>query len=591
MQNGLVKKIFDFIEKSFQKIGRKKIFFFALFFLVISFGAWLRLYHFADWIHYEADESRDNILVAEAIKHGPSSLPLLGPRASGTQLRLGPAYYYLEYFSALIFSDTPQGHAFFVPLLSIASILIFYLLLHRFFNIAISLSLTYLYSISFFVVIHSRYGWNPNVLPFFVIAGIYCLLRATDGQSKYPGRWFVACAFLFGVATQVHFVAFFALPALTICYLLYKRTKFSYKAWGASILIIIALYIPVVINDIALDGYNFREFVRAFSVKSDQKETILEKSIIVMRSGSEYYALILSGNDRIWTPRIKFEKGWVGLSCKNHCKKTSPWVNYSAMSFFLFGALLFIWRMFARKKQFIIIGLFFLIVFLMFVQISGAIESHFYFLVILMPFFFLGNIIELIWQRNALVAKIILVGFVIIFSYTNISRVLQRFSELGNADKKMISVEADRVINEPERISLKQFQAISRYMAGKYEENGYPVLISAENIYFRSFMYLTEKMGAPSGPLDKNSVYLHANPFVILRTKRSKNINAYLNNYDLINKKEFGTLSLFELSPKAPKSSAVEVPPLVDSFRYIAVPFQITWGDALSKIRTGNLGI
>jgi 4-amino-4-deoxy-L-arabinose transferase-like glycosyltransferase len=549
--------------------------------LILAIGFFVRTYHFADWLHYEFDQSRDNIIVSEAIKRGPLSLPLLGPKADGTQLRVGPIYFYFEYISALVFGDTPQGHAYFVAILSLASILVFYLLLRKFFNQTISLGLVYLYSISFFMVLYSRFGWNPNILPFFVIAGIYSLLRATDKKSKYPGRWFILTAFLFCVATQLHFVAFFALPIFTTVFLVYERPRFSLKVWGASVLIFIVIYSPMVVSDIALDGFNLKEFIGALSTKTEHEDSYVIKIINTVRSGAENYAMILSGNDRIWTPDVKLEKGWISFSCKNYCKKTSPWVSYLSVVFFLLGAIILAWQLIKRKKAGVIMGLFFLATFFIFTKIST--EPRFYLLVAPLPFFFLGSIVDLIWRKNALLAKIIFLSVIVLLSYTNISRIIQRFSDLDNADKKNIPVRSDRILKEPERVSLRQFEAVSQAMFDKYKENGYPVIFSSETLYFRSFMYLTEKLGAPVGSLEKGTGYQNANNFAIFRTRKAGGIKSYLEYYDISNKKEFGTITLFELVPKADKITAIDTPPLVNSFNFIRVPWQITWRDVLFK--------
>ena len=73
--------------------------------LIIALGFFLRSYHFTDWLHFELDQARDARVVDAALEGGPGELPLLGPKAGGTFLRLGPAFYYLQYlersFSAL----------------------------------------------------------------------------------------------------------------------------------------------------------------------------------------------------------------------------------------------------------------------------------------------------------------------------------------------------------------------------------------------------------------------------------------------------------------------------------------------------------
>ena len=76
--------------------------YFWIFLAIFALGIFLRAYNFAPWLHFELDQARDAILVGEAVEDGAGELPLLGPRAAGSFLRLGPAFYYIEYISAKI---------------------------------------------------------------------------------------------------------------------------------------------------------------------------------------------------------------------------------------------------------------------------------------------------------------------------------------------------------------------------------------------------------------------------------------------------------------------------------------------------------
>jgi len=60
------------------------------FLSLVLLGAFIvRFWNFAPWLYFEADQSRDAIIVKKAFEEGPGYLPLLGPRAAGTFLRLG----------------------------------------------------------------------------------------------------------------------------------------------------------------------------------------------------------------------------------------------------------------------------------------------------------------------------------------------------------------------------------------------------------------------------------------------------------------------------------------------------------------------
>jgi hypothetical protein len=135
-----------------------------LFCSIIALGIFFRTYHFSDWLLFEIDQTYDTRIISPAIENGIENLPLLGPTAGGGRaLRLGPAFYYIEYIGASIFGDTPVGHALPVLILSILSIPLFYLFIRRYFNTRVSLALLAIFSISAYLVLYGRFSWSPNV--------------------------------------------------------------------------------------------------------------------------------------------------------------------------------------------------------------------------------------------------------------------------------------------------------------------------------------------------------------------------------------------------------------------------------------------
>jgi 4-amino-4-deoxy-L-arabinose transferase-like glycosyltransferase len=182
--------------------------------LILTLGLFFRAYHFSDWLHFELDQARDARVIDHALEGGMGELPLLGPKAGGTFFRLGPAYYYLQYVSALVFGGTPAGMAIIVLLTSVASIGIFFMLVRRLFPDWLALLITLAFSVSEYFIMYGRFAWNPNMLPFFILLGMYALLRSVGGSERNPGRWFLVSIFAFGVATELHFLAFLAVPSL-----------------------------------------------------------------------------------------------------------------------------------------------------------------------------------------------------------------------------------------------------------------------------------------------------------------------------------------------------------------------------------------
>jgi len=97
---------------------------------VILAAIFLRAWHFHDWLFFKMDQARDALLIKQALGNGLGWLPLLGPKAGGTHLNLGPAFYYFQYISAFLFQSAhPAVLAYPDLLFSILSIPLFYFFL------------------------------------------------------------------------------------------------------------------------------------------------------------------------------------------------------------------------------------------------------------------------------------------------------------------------------------------------------------------------------------------------------------------------------------------------------------------------------
>lgn len=210
--------------------------------LIIAGAIWVRTYQHHDWLFFKWDQARDASLLKPAIENGAENLPLLGPRATkvstetgGTDfLRLGPAYYYMQWTSGAIFkSSSPDVFAYPDLLFSILVIPLFYLFLRLYFKPVPALLATLLYSFSFLIIQYSRFSWNPNSVPFFMLLTIYALLRFSSVDDAHVRHlqenknlwkkigWIALWAFAFAVASQLHFYAAFALIAISVVFIVY----------------------------------------------------------------------------------------------------------------------------------------------------------------------------------------------------------------------------------------------------------------------------------------------------------------------------------------------------------------------------------
>ncbi|MBD3300251.1 MAG: hypothetical protein GF347_02780, partial [Candidatus Moranbacteria bacterium] len=163
-------------------------------------------------------------------------------------LRLGPFFYYFNYFSALIFGETPASINYLAVFVSILTIILFYGIFRLLFNRFLSLGLTFLTAVSLFMVIYARFSWNPNMLPFFATAFILILvllynypqepkniknpfLKKIYANKKISIALIYFFSIFFALVIQLHFLAFLAIPAFVIVFGIWSvfLKKFIYQ--------------------------------------------------------------------------------------------------------------------------------------------------------------------------------------------------------------------------------------------------------------------------------------------------------------------------------------------------------------------------
>jgi len=77
----------------------------------------------------------------------------------------------------------------------------FYLIFRKFFAGYLTLALTALYAVTFFVVRYSRFAWNPNSQPFFLM--LFLLVSSVNAQVLINPEKLPANALNFMVANDM----------------------------------------------------------------------------------------------------------------------------------------------------------------------------------------------------------------------------------------------------------------------------------------------------------------------------------------------------------------------------------------------------
>ena len=560
--------------------------------LIFAVGIFIRSYHFADWLHFELDQSRDAMVIDLALENGPGELPLLGPKAAGTYLRLGPVFYYFQYVGGLLFGQTPQAMAYPTMFFSILTIPLLYLFLRRIFDEWLSLGLTAISSVSLFLVLYGRFAWNPNAIPFFLLLTFYALLRVVDLNEKHPGRWLVICSAALALATQLHFLVFLSLPVAVAVFLAIKRPSINWKSWLGAAAIFLFLYTPVILNDIKTQGANTKEFFKAITEKSSKGEshTLIDKVVRAYMESARGSMLILTGQEQMEIPSINFSKDngpSVEFKCAEKCQK-NVWLGIIAIVGYSLGIALLVFRFIkeknaGRKNVLLIVGIWLFLVSGLYVPLAFALSPRFFLLLVPILFVLFGIILESgkVWKN-----WIIIIAAVIVFLVAlNVIAVQTRFSQLAGAIKGKVETTSDRILKENNRVTLEQQLAIADYMENSYKENGAIVYLNSEPFYRRSILYHVGRRGIPYEDLRGAKVYRKGNYFTayVNNSSADKKVGKYSDNFNVVEKREFGTMIVFKLSPKessiVAEEQAIKPQKKKKKVHTPGVPDRYTWNE------------
>lgn len=510
-------------------------------------GACLRLYKFHDFVRFNNDQVRDSKIVDKMVDK--RDFPLLGPQAASTEFRLGPAYYYMEYVSALVFGKNPAGIAFFVVILSIASIPLLFVFLRHYFSESISLFVAFLYSVSFYAIKYSKFTWNPNVVPFFLFIFLILLLKLakkTDSASKH---WplFLWIGILIGLGAQLHTMLMVLMPSLLffVCAYLYFKTNSKRQAILGFILAIftaLLLNSTVFIYDFKNDGKNAKAFLSVTERRTEKNISIPERFLRTGQFFVQSNTYVLSGYEST--------KDWLEIK-KFVSRKNLNEIIIATIGtlFFLSGFLILLISFFREKdsKRKVFLGIFLgTIIFssLIFMLVTDMLKSRFFIIVLFLPYFFLGIILEKIAEffgkRTAYAAAAIIVFSLFFLNFKVFSGI---YSDNDYPRKDTLYG----------GISLKETEDISRFMVSyskKETSTGKKTYLSGFE-FFQSVNYFNKKSKLetalfPKGELNENEIL-----FMVGKSKNGERILEKNNaSYFMADSKDLGKFTVFVFERK-----------------------------------------
>ena len=519
-----MKKIIDFIKKNWIGIALA---------IIILGAVFVRVYKFEDWLLFKADQVRDATLTAEAFNNGVESLPLLGPRAAGTYLRLGPAFYYMQYASTKVFNSL-EPHVLAYPdlIFSILTIPLLFYFLKQFFSRRDSLLITLLYSFSFIIIQYSRYAWNPNSITFWGLLFITGLYKASqEKDKKKAGAWLLVLGFAYAIVSQLHFVALVGYPVVAFLFwVLFFPKKINWKYWLGAILIVLFFYIPVILSNVNTDGDYLKQFVYAITAKSESGETDLYKDW-----------------QKISTSFTNF------ISSVGHKDSFLSFIGGTIL--ILAGIFATIFYSFKDKKNrrfAYLILVWFLVFILILLKTDNSMKPRFFMPIASVPFIFLGFFYLLLKKLKFKIINLVALSVVVVILLLNFNGLKTVANYFESQDKD--SIGRTIFIEQDDAKVLEKHLQVTQYMAELARKNNKIACFSTSAVYERTYEYLFD-VYFPDVKYDRVSESFKNKEkckyFSIITAGNEKRIsNDYKNDFIFERSKVFGRLEVWEIKAK-----------------------------------------
>ncbi len=526
------------------KVFKKYWDYFALAAIIILAAA-VRLFHFHEWLYFAMDQGRDANLIRKAIDGGISQLPLLGPRAAGTFLRLGPAFYYFQYLSAKISGSTdPAVMAYPDLFLGILSVPLFYFFLRLYFKKPASLAGAALLAANFIAIQNSRFAWNPNSAPFWILFALFGLVKFSRSASEREKMiWLGIAAVGLGFASQMHFLVFVSLPVIMALHIFWSGSwkKLNWKNILPAIAILAVLYIPMALSEWKTSGDNMKQFIFALQNKSSSEYSLKNKFFQNFANhGDGYFNMLTS--------------------------YSSPSGKFSMLAGLVFITATFLKMVFelrdekdAGRKNFLkAIFVWFAVIFFLLIPFAFQIRPRFFLPVLFLPIIFSVFWIERLAESKrkkhfARTAAILLFFSVFVLNCTNVFAWYRSLALGKDPISPLAGVTASRKF---QNVTVSQIKALADYLRRRSAEEGKTVQLYGNMIYRVPAQYFLEADPALDYSLiskkdkDPNDLYFaiaaSEHPFTYSVPEK------IYSRFDLVAEHSFGYhLKLFEMKLKA----------------------------------------
>lgn len=212
------------------------------FYLVVIVAAFLRLYQL-NTTEFDDDQAAIFQMASNAVHHG---FLVATSNVASLHVYNPPATIYLLMLPAA-FTSNPLSGTILTALMATAAVILTYIFVRRYYGRLAATIAALIYATSFRAIVYSRFTWNQNFLPLFVVLTFIVIFWGVVARKK---GWFFPAVCLIGLTIQFHGSGVFLAFPLALAFILAPGTiRKRDLAIGVGLLLII--YAPYLLWELS----------------------------------------------------------------------------------------------------------------------------------------------------------------------------------------------------------------------------------------------------------------------------------------------------------------------------------------------------
>jgi hypothetical protein len=392
-------------------------------------------------------------------------------------------------------------------------------------------------------------------LPFFTVLFFLSLLNIFDEKEKHKTLWTSVAAISLSIASQLHFLAFLALPAIALIFLLFQwkdaRKYIGWKKIAIFVGIFLLSYLPWILNDFEKHWKNTRLFWKAVLTKLFAA-TLLSDIVSGLDSFAQSWLTILTGY--VNSGKILALTMFGRYLAVNKILLIAIFV----WALFIIPSLVLNWKLMrrendpTRKKFLLLVLIWFLVFFAAYIPIGNQLRPRFFMATLVLPIIYLG--LDLIWLKKILgkIWRPVVAGILTVVFAGNLAGTYLWFQEIKTTQTKdRVNVKRTFIFKGDDGVVLWHIEKAAEYMIADCQ--GKPIYFASYPIYLKPIDYILLYRGAnavaagENQPADKNACFYAVSHTTNGLKGMKSNVR---DNYSIVSKKSFGILSVFRLVSK-----------------------------------------